>query len=588
MCGIVGYIGNKDAKKNLIEGLKRLEYRGYDSAGISLLDQSNCSLLKSLGRVKDLEAKSFDLNDASMGIAHTRWATHGKVTEINAHPHQSSDGRFVIVHNGVIDNYKEIELDYLSNMSKVSETDTESIANLLSLNIQKYEKIEALSKTFEVLEGSFALVILDRENPYEMIIAKNKSPLIIGKSVERIVIASDVLALAGLVDKIHVMHDRTFAVIDIEHIDLFNRYKEKIEPNFQPFNVNPVIATRGEFPHYMLKEIFEQPEIIERLVTHAKHESYNRRLKNLFKEASSIEIIAAGTSYHAGLYSKHLLVNKLNKPCNVHVASEFAYHPPFISEKPLFIFVSQSGETADLISCLKRVKKHQFNSISLTNVPTSTLATDVDYTIDLMAGPEIAVASTKAFTGQVTTFALIIDFLNGTNQYQNALIKIAGEMRRLLGEHDKIKTYIEHFLVKHNAFFIGRGIDYTIALEASLKLKEISYIQSEAFPAGELKHGTIALIEENTPVITLLTEEKTSKLTRSNIEELSARGASSLVISQENLAKDTDQITIKKIHPKLDALTTIIPNQLIAYYAALHRGHDIDKPRNLAKSVTVE
>ena len=588
MCGIVGYLGNQNAEKYLIEGLKRLEYRGYDSSGIALLDRSNQYTVKSLGRVKDLEDKFSSDYSFNKGIAHTRWATHGAVNEQNAHPHTSHDGRFIVVHNGVIDNYKDIEADYLSHIVKHTETDTETIANLLSINVRRYDYLDALKETFSILEGSFALVILDQENPDKLILAKNKSPLIIGKNHDQVMIASDVLALAGFVEEIHVMDDQTFGWISREDFVFYSQDGSPLTIQFDAFQVDPVLSSRGQYPHYMLKEIFEQPEIIERLVMHAVHEGFDASIKPLFNDATSIEIIAAGTSYHAGLYAKKLIERELNISTHVHVASEFAYYPPTSADNPLFVFISQSGETADLIACLPFIQSIDSSIITLTNVATSRLAKEADVSIDLLAGPEIAVASTKAFTAQIATFALLIDYLKESKVFQKALSDVANEMQRLLDEHDKIKIFIEHFLTTHNAFFIGRGLDYTIALEASLKLKEISYIQSEAFPAGELKHGTIALIEKDTPVITLLTEEKTAKLTRANIEELKARGASSFVISQASIAYKDDQVQIKHIHPLLDALVAIIPSQLIAYYAALQRGHDIDKPRNLAKSVTVE
>ena len=588
MCGIVGYLGVSDSKKPLIEGLKRLEYRGYDSSGLTFLDQSQFIIKKSLGRVSQLEQLVQHLAPSTCGIAHTRWATHGKVSIGNAHPHQSYDGRFAVVHNGVIDNYKNLESDYLAGVIKTSETDTETLINLLSLNMGKLDYLNAIAETLKSLDGSYALVILDRENPNQLIVAKNKSPLIIGQAIDETMIASDVLALAGYVNQIHVMDDETFGIINKSSLKLLDYELNTVKNSFETFDIDPVLSTRGDYPHYMLKEIFEQPDVIQRLITHAEHSGFDKKLLTTLERAGTIEIIAAGTSYHAGLFGKALIEKSLGIRSHVHVASEFAYYPPEIDDDAVFIIISQSGETADLIACLPHIRNHQWPLITLTNVNTSRLAKEADFFLDLLAGPEIAVASTKAFTAQVTLIALLVDKIKRQNEFASALEKVIQESHKLLKDHDKIKTYIEHFLTKHNAFFIGRGVDFTLALEASLKLKEISYIQSEAFPAGELKHGTIALIENDTPVISLLTEKKTASLTRANIEELKARGASSFVISTEELSENDDQITLSSTGSILDALMLTIPTQLIAYYAALHRGHDIDKPRNLAKSVTVE
>lgn len=588
MCGIVGFIGHDKSKETLIEGLKRLEYRGYDSAGIALLDRSNFLIKKTIGRVEQLEIESSELLDTKIGIAHTRWATHGGVTVKNAHPHTSKSGRFTIVHNGVVDNYKSLIGDYLKDIKLGSETDTEVIVELIDLFSKETFIENAISLTLKSLEGSYALVILDNENPEQIIIAKNKSPLILGNNHQSIMVASDVLALAGFVDKIHVLDDETFFIVNKRATQGFNLNLDKIQPIFEAFDVDPVAATRGDFPHYMLKEIHEQPTVIERLLLDAKTKPKDQKLIQLFKDITSIEIIAAGTSYHAGLMGKRFFEESLSIQTNVHVASEFAYYTPTLSEKPLFMFISQSGETADLIACLPIIKHSKRNLITITNVLTSRLAKEANITLDVMAGPEIAVASTKAFTAQVAKIALLIDEIKGTRESYDALTSIQAEMTLFLSHHDKIKTLVSEHLIKHHAFYIGRGLDYYLALEASLKLKEISYIQSEAFPAGELKHGTIALIEDKTPVIAILSEKRTAGLTRANIEEVKARGAKSLVITIDSLGENDDDIILKDIHPLLNSLLCCIPTQLIAYYAALIRGHDIDKPRNLAKSVTVE
>jgi glucosamine--fructose-6-phosphate aminotransferase (isomerizing) len=401
-------------------------------------------------------------------------------------------------------------------------------------------------------------------------------------------VASDVLALAGFVDQIHMLDDETFFVVSRESIQGFDLALNTIKAQFEAFDVDPVATTRGDFSHYMLKEIHEQPSVIERLILNAKSKPKDLKLVQLFEDITSIEIIAAGTSYHAGLIGKRFFEESLSIQTNVHIASEFAYYTPSLSNKPLFMFISQSGETADLIACLPIIKNSKSNFITITNVLTSRLAKEANITLDVMAGPEIAVASTKAFTAQVAKIALLIDEIKGSHEYLDALQLVHSEMSDFLSHHDKIKTLVSDHLIKHHAFYIGRGLDYYLALEASLKLKEISYIQSEAFPAGELKHGTIALIEDKTPVIAILSEKKTAGLTRANIEEVKARGANSLVITIDSLAESDDDIILKDIHPLINSLLCCVPTQLIAYYAALIRGHDIDKPRNLAKSVTVE
>ncbi len=590
MCGIVGYFGEQKALQNVLLGLERLEYRGYDSAGISILDQKNqrFTTIKTTGRVETLKKRSAHVAETTLGIGHTRWATHGGVSEVNAHPHTAYNGRFIIVHNGVIDNYKALKSDYLKGIEVLSETDTEVIASLIAHFALSVPTEVAIEKTLALLEGSFALLIIDQDHPDRLYGAKNKSPLIVAQSHNGWIVASDLLALPDDTQHFHVMDDHSWFYINANALSLYHFSGKPQEPLFEPFTHLGAQAQRGEHAHFMLKEILEQPTIIEHLIQRTQTEPFDAALLTTLRSASSLEIIAAGTSWHAGLIAKHWLEQALNKPVHVHVASEFAYHPPYVSHKPCFIFISQSGETADLIACQPVLKALNAPLLTITNVPTSSLARMADFVCDLQAGPEIAVASTKAYTAQLTLVALLIAQLTEQSHFYHDLQHIAHEMREFLSEPQRLQPVVQRTLIKNNAFYMGRGLDYWTGLEAALKLKEISYIQTEGFAAGELKHGTIALIEENTPVIALITDAKTAMLTRNNIHEVEARGAKTLVLSLRSLAQEKDAIILADVNPMLAPILTVVPTQMIAYYAALLRGLDIDKPRNLAKSVTVE
>ncbi len=590
MCGIVGYFGSDKARQYLLEGLERLEYRGYDSAGISILDHEKNRFVsvKTVGRVETLKKRTSHLKEAMLGMGHTRWATHGGVSETNAHPHYAYNGRFIVVHNGVIDNYKTLKADHLKGIDVVNDTNTEVIASLLARFAEKMTVEDAIKQTLDLLEGSFALLILDQDHPSVLYGAKNKSPLILATSNGDWYIASDLLALPSNTERFHVMSDHTWFKLENKTLTSYQAHGATIDFDFEAFKDLGPLAERGEHAHFMLKEMLEQPQILETLVAHHQSHGFDEALVTALKEASSLEIIAAGTSWHAGLVGKHLLEKTLMKPVNVHIASEFAYHPPFVSEHPLFIFISQSGETADLIACHPYIKTKEAPLLTITNVPTSSLSRMADYVLDLKAGPEIAVASTKAYTAQITMIALLCAHITHDQALSNDILTIASSMREFLQDHIKIQPLVKELLTNHHAFYMGRGLDYLTGLEAALKLKEISYIQTEGFAAGELKHGTIALIEEDTPIIALIGEASTSALTRNNIHEVEARGAKALVISFKSLSEPTDAIIFEDVNPMLSPLLLVVPTQLIAYYAALMRGLDIDKPRNLAKSVTVE
>lgn len=594
MCGIVGFIGNKNAKEVILNGLTKLEYRGYDSAGMSLFNQRYqiFDIYKDQGRVQNLIDLSQNALPSSVGIGHTRWATHGKVNKENSHPHFSQTKRFMIVHNGVIENYQQLKDQYLRNTQFLSETDTEVIAQLIETFAQTLHVENAITTTLKLLHGSYALLILDSMDPEKIYAAKYKSPLIIGNSKDGITIASDLMALVGISEYYHPLKDQTFIVARKEMIRMYDLNHQPLEIDFKPIEMDDSETTKGDYPHYMMKEIHEQPSVIRRIITkyyHQKNTVITDQIKNAILESDRIYMLAAGTSMHAGLIGKQLFEKINNKPVEVHIASEFAYHIPLLSKKPFFILITQSGETADLRACLVKINEMGYESLTITNVPTSTLAREATYYLELYAGPEIAVASTKAYVAQVAVIAILAYELLNEKPFdiKDELSNVAKAMENFL-DQEQIRHIVFDLLKERNCFFIGRGLDYYVSLEAALKLKEISYIQAEGFAAGELKHGTIALIEQNTPVIALISNEKINANTRSNIKEVQARGAETLVISTKSCSNPDDQIIIDDVHPYLTPLVMVLPTQLIAYYAALIRGLDIDKPRNLAKSVTVE
>jgi len=591
MCGIVGYLGREDAKKIILSGLSRLEYRGYDSAGVCLLKDDKHTVYKDIGRINHLEHLTRNVKETHSGIGHTRWATHGKVTKENAHPHHSNSGRFFVVHNGVIDNYKELELTYLSNIPLTSQTDTEILVNLIERFSNELLVQEAIIKTLSLVKGSYALLVMDEKTPHTLYAAKHKSPLLFGKSAHGFTIASDLMALAGYADEYFAFEDETIIKVTKEDYTVMHLDQSVYKPTFETVDLDDFLSELGEHDHYMMKEINEQPAVIRRII----HEYYQQEkpliteaLKQAMNKSDRLYILGAGTSMHAGFSAKNIFEALLHKPVEVLNASEFAYHTPILSAKSLFIFLSQSGETADLRACLVNIKKLGHGVLTITNVKTSTLAREATYSLELFAGPEIAVASTKAYTAQIAVCAILAEQVSHNVDMKQKLSTVAQAMDNALSEQDKYQDLTKALLTKRNAFYIGRLNDYQTALEAALKLKEISYIQTEGFAAGELKHGTIALIEEDTPVIAIISSEKIAHNTRSNLSEVASRGAKTLVIATDNVAREDDAIILNHVDPLLTSLITVIPTQLIAYYAALLRGYDIDKPRNLAKSVTVE
>ncbi|GAA0594072.1 glutamine--fructose-6-phosphate transaminase (isomerizing) [Virgibacillus siamensis] len=600
MCGIVGYIGQNDTKEILLNGLEKLEYRGYDSAGIAMLNDDRMNLFKVKGRIAALREKVDHGVQSTMGIGHTRWATHGAPSAENAHPHQSTSGRFTLVHNGVIENYQDLKRDYLGEAVFSSETDTEIIVQLIEKNFEKYQNTaEAFRNTVSLLKGSYAIGLIDNEDRDTIYVAKNKSPLLIGLGEGFNVIASDAMATLKETDQYLEIHDREIVLVSRNFVEVQKLDGKVVERKPFTAQIDVSDTEKGTYPHFMLKEIDEQPFVMRKIIQEYQDENNDLKLdedvRNAMKACDRIYIIAAGTSYHAGLAGKQFIEKMAKIPVEVHVASEFSYNMPLLSEKPLFIFISQSGETADSRTVLVKIKELGHPALTITNVPGSTLSREANYTLNLFAGPEIAVASTKAYTAQIAVLAILavdsarakalkLDF-----EPLQELAIVANAMEVLTDQKEAIEELARDYLsVSRNAFFIGRSTDYYVCLEGALKLKEISYIQAEGFAGGELKHGTIALIEDGTPVIALATQPEVNYGIRSNVQEVEARGANAMVISMRSLEQDTDAFVVPQVHELLTPLVSVVPMQLLAYYAALHRGCDVDKPRNLAKSVTVE
>ena len=601
MCGIVGIIGKEHAEEVILKGLERLEYRGYDSAGLFVANAEAAHLVKAQGRIRNLEEKITPSTTGTMGIGHTRWATHGKPSEANAHPHTSASQRLVLVHNGVIENFEALHQEYLSEDHFIGQTDTEIVVHLVEKMMASGITVkEAFKKTLGLIRGSYAFALVDRKDPETIYVAKNKSPLLIGLGDGFNVLCSDALAMLDQTDRFVELEDGEMVTVRAAQITIEDIAGNKITraPYQATFDASDI--EKGTYPYYMLKEIDEQPAVMRRIVEHYTTDGQIVMDSQLIKELAGsdrIYIVACGTSSHAGWAAKKFIETLAEIPVEVHLSSEFGYDMPLLSEKPFFIYLTQSGETADSRQVLVKTNQLGFPSLTITNVAGSTLSREANYTLLLHAGPEIAVASTKAYTAQIAILALLA---KKVGEYQanpialeldiaHELGLIASAMETVINEKALIQELAADYLTDtRNAFYIGRSNDYYVSLEAALKLKEISYIQAEGFAAGELKHGTIALIEEDTPVIGIITEEITGSHTRGNLKEVESRGAKTLTIVSEELAKETDQIILPTVHPLLTSLISVIPTQLIAYYATLQRGFDVDKPRNLAKAVTVE
>ena len=593
MCGIIGYVGNDNkAIKKTISCLEKLEYRGYDSAGIAYIYNNGIEILKEKGRIKKLKDKiNFD-TPSNIAIAHTRWATHGEANEINAHPHKV--GNVTIVHNGIIENYIELKQKLISEgYNFKSETDTEVACATIDYYYQKEKNIfNALNEFINAAKGSYALGIIFDEDLETLYAIRKDSPLILGVADDSYFIASDIPAILEYTNKYIILDDNEVVKIN-KNYTIYNK-GEIINKEIKEFNFKYNGQDKGNYEHYMLKEINEQPNIIYDLLK----QNFDNNLENIpsLTKYDRIDIIGCGSAYHTGLVAKSLFEEYANIEVNCYVASEYRYNINFFGKNSLVIFISQSGETADTLACLRKVKENNIDTLAIVNAEGSSIAREADNVIYIQAGQEVAVATTKAYTAQVTILSLLALKLSYEKNIIDSIESVKQESENIVDVIDSIlsdkkyKDIADKIYLKKDIFFIGRLIDYSLALEGSLKLKEISYINSATYPAGELKHGTISLIEQDTPVISIITEDSIKDKTISNIKEIKARGANSIVVTTENIDKEIydDIIIVPKINPFLQPLITIIPLQLIAYYVAKNNGCDIDKPRNLAKSVTVE
>lgn len=603
MCGIVGVVGNENATEILLNGLEKLEYRGYDSAGVYVNNEKGQDyLVKEVGKISSLEKKVGPEVKGDIGIGHTRWATHGQPTVENAHPHFSQDDRFYLVHNGVITNYAELKEKYLSDFKFVSQTDTEVAVQLVDYFATKenMDTEKAFRKAVSLIEGSYAFALVDKENPDCVYVAKNKSPLLIGLCDGFNVICSDAMAMLESTHEFVEIHDGEIVLLKKDSVEISKLDGTPVKRDSYTVDLDASDISKGTYSHYMLKEIDEQPAVMRKISQHYIDGNKIKIDEKMLEDVASADrlyIVAAGTSYHAGLVGKNIFEDLCDVPVDVELASEFGYHMPKLSKKPFFIFLSQSGETADSRQVLVKVNELGHHSLTMTNVPNSTLSREATYTMELLAGPEIAVASTKAYTAQIAVESVLAKAvgeykgikLASDFNLKEQLALAANAIQTIVDEKDRFKKIAHDYLDgQRDAFYIGRGIDYALSLEASLKLKEISYIHAEGFAAGELKHGTISLIEDGVPVFAYVNDGIGAAHTRGNIQEVEARGGHVLVISNKKYAEEGDQVVLPAIDEKISPIVSVVPAQLIAYYAALERGNDVDKPRNLAKSVTVE
>ena len=616
MCGIVGYIGNQKAAPILLAGLTKLEYRGYDSAGIAVMENGKIEVQKDKGRVSNLyKIKEIENLQGTIGIAHTRWATHGIPSKENAHPHTDNTKRFAVVHNGIIENYVELRKELeAEGYSFYSQTDTEVIPNLIQYFYDKDEKndelkiVRAVKNTTDKLIGSYAIEVVSNENPDIMVVVRKDSPLVIGKGSNENYIASDIPAILSYTKDFYLLENLEFAMLSRDSIRFFDKDLKEFNKKADTITWNAMAADKNGYEDYMLKEIYEQPTAIRETIGTRVNEGICKFdelnfTKEYLSSLKQIYIVACGTAMHAGLAVKSTIERMSKIHTQVDIASEFRYRDPLVDEKTLCIFITQSGETADTIAALKLCKEKGAKTLAVTNVIGSSITREADYSIYTHAGPEIAVASTKAYTSQITLLVLLAMYfaqiLNTINKEElDSIIKemlvLPNKVEKVLKSTEQIKDIAKHMFKEKDVFYLGRGIDYTTAQEASLKVKEISYIHSESYAAGELKHGTIALIEKGVNVIGIMTDTNLVKKTVSNMEEIITRGAITTVVLSEEVAKDlntdifTNVIVVPDTEIYLSPIITIVPLQLLAYYISKEKGLDVDKPRNLAKSVTVE
>lgn len=612
MCGIVGYIGTKKASPILINGLLRLEYRGYDSAGISTIEKDGLSIMKDKGRVKNLNnLPGIDDLEGTIGIAHTRWATHGKPSKENSHPHMDNSKTFSVVHNGIIENYNELRKFLINNgYTFYSQTDTEIIPNLIHYyyskddNNDSFRFLRAVKNVCSDLKGSFALEIICKNDPNNMIVVRKDSPLVIGKGNGENYISSDIPAILSFTREFYLLEDLEFVVLSRDDAKFYDKNLNPIDKKIQTIEWNASSAEKDGFEDYMLKEIYEQPTAIRETIGAKLGEGSKcefdelKFTKEYLKSLNKIYLVACGTAMHAGLAAKNMLERICKIPTEVDIASEFRYRDPIVDEKTLCIFISQSGETADTIAALKLSKEKGAKTLAISNVIGSSITREADYSIYTHAGPEIAVASTKAYTSQVVLLAILAIYFAETLELtdknilelKNNILELPSKIEETLKCAEQIKEFGHRIYQEKDVFFLGRGIDETVAKESALKLKEISYIHADSYPAGELKHGPIALIENDITVISIMTDKNLVEKTVSNIQEVITRGAKTLVVTNQNIDDkmfDT-VIHIPETNTFISPILSVIPLQLLAYYISKEKGLDVDKPRNLAKSVTVE
>ncbi|WP_205342831.1 glutamine--fructose-6-phosphate transaminase (isomerizing) [Denitrificimonas caeni] len=611
MCGIVGAIAERNVSAILLEGLKRLEYRGYDSAGMAVYSQQlQLQRLRRSGKVAELaQALAAQPLSGSIGIAHTRWATHGVPSEANAHPHFSSD-ELAVVHNGIIENYQELRTELQSyGYVFTSQTDTETIVHLLH-HLQKthHDLLDALRIAVSQLKGAYGLALISAKQPDRILAARSGSPLVIGLGIGENFLASDPLALRQVTDRFIYLEEGDIAVIQREHLQIYDAHSTPVTRTIVQYHEQAESADKGSYRHFMLKEIYEQPQAVQRTLEdrlaadHVLPEAFGPNASTLFAQVKNIQIVACGTSYHAGMVARYWLESLTNTPCQVEVASEFRYRHVAVQPDTLFVTISQSGETADTLAALRHRQDDAYlASLTICNVGTSSLVRESDLTLLTRAGPEIGVASTKAFTTQLVGLLLLTLAIGrarhtlAVEQEHDiiaALRSLSAKLNDALSLSASIESTAQLFAEKNHALFLGRGEQFPVALEGALKLKEISYIHAEAYPAGELKHGPLALVDSDMPVVTVAPNNELLEKLKSNLQEVSARGGQLLVFAdrEAQLSEDeqTQVVNMPSIHPVLAPILYTIPLQLLAYYVAVLKGTDVDQPRNLAKSVTVE
>ena len=610
MCGIVGYIGFNQASDFLLDGMAKLEYRGYDSAGIAVIGADNViKIQKKVGRLANLEAiVKADPNEGTVGIGHTRWATHGRPSDMNAHPHSSEDGKFAVVHNGIIENYMPLKEELIAKGYHFkSETDTEVVAHLLE-DMYDGDFVSTVRRMLDRVDGAYALEIICADEPDKIICTKKENPLVIGLGKGENFVASDIPAIINYTRDTYILNDGELAIVTRDNVSVFDRAGHAIDKEVFHVSWNAEAAEKGGYEHFMLKEIHDQPKAVrDTFGTHISEDGKTVIFDELNWTAEDVAafnkilIVACGTAYHAGLVTKQYIENLARIPVNVEIASEYRYSNPLTDDKTLCIVISQSGETSDTLAALKEAKRHGAKSLAITNVVGSSISREADNTVYTWAGPEISVASTKAYTTQLVAgllFAVYLGQLNGKmdpalgGEILCGVKSLPTLIHEIFEVDEDMKAFAKHYGFKSDAFFLGRAIDYAVAMEGALKLKEISYIHAEAYAGGELKHGTLALIEEGVPVIALATQEDVYDKMISNIREVKAREAVVIGIGMkgdEELSKHVDHtIYVPRANKFIAPILAVVPLQLLAYYAAITRGADVDKPRNLAKSVTVE